>query len=166
MGPNTLTEEKQVSPVLILFNQFKNFLFILLLIGATGLSLLLGHTLDATVIFSIVIVSALLGFYQEFRAERAMQALKAMAAPSASAVRGGEPIEVASAEVVPGDVLLLNAGDRVPADARLLEGREPAGGRGVAHRRIDGRGEGFHAQARLARRGWATGATWCSPGRW
>jgi Ca2+-transporting ATPase len=83
--------------------------------------LLLGHTLDATVIFSIVIVSALLGFYQEFRAERAMQALKAMASPTASVIRGGEPAEVASAEVVPGDILLLGAGDRVPADARLLE---------------------------------------------
>jgi Ca2+-transporting ATPase len=119
-GPNTLREEKGVSPWQILLAQFKNFL-ILLLIGATGLSLLLGHTLDAAVIFSIVIVSALLGFYQEFRAERAMQALKAMASPTASVVRGGEPIEVASAEVVPGDVILLGAGDRVPADARLLE---------------------------------------------
>jgi Ca2+-transporting ATPase len=119
-GPNTLREEKGISPWQILFAQFKNFL-ILLLLAATGLSLALGHTLDATVIFSIVIVSALLGFYQEFRAERAMQALKAMASPTASVVRGGEPIEVASAEVVPGDVLLLGAGDRVPADARLLE---------------------------------------------
>jgi Ca2+-transporting ATPase len=119
-GPNTLREEKGVSPWHILLAQFKNFL-ILLLIAATGLSLLLGHTLDAAVIFSIVIVSALLGFYQEFRAERAMQALKAMASPTASVVRGGEPVEVASADVVPGDVLLLRAGDRVPADARLLE---------------------------------------------
>jgi Ca2+-transporting ATPase len=119
-GPNTIREEKGVSPWQILLAQFKNFL-ILLLIAATGLSLLLGHTLDATVIFSIVIVSALLGFYQEFRAERAMQALKAMASPTASVVRGGEPVEVASADVVPGDVILLGAGDRVPADARLLE---------------------------------------------
>jgi Ca2+-transporting ATPase len=119
-GPNTLREEKRVSPWQIFLAQFRNFL-ILLLIGATGLSLLLGHTLDATVIFSIVIVSALLGFYQEFRAERAMQALKAMASPTASVLRGGEPVEVASADVVPGDVLLLRAGDRVPADARLLE---------------------------------------------
>jgi Ca2+-transporting ATPase len=119
-GPNTLREEKGVSPWQILLGQFKNFL-ILLLIGATGLSLLLGHTLDAAVIFGIVIVSALLGFYQEFRAERAMQALKAMTSPTASVMRGGEPVEVASADVVPGDVLLLRAGDRVPADARLLE---------------------------------------------
>jgi Ca2+-transporting ATPase len=101
-GPNTLREENGVSPWHILLAQFKNFL-ILLLIGATGLSLLLGHTLDAIVIFSIVIVSALLGFYQEFRAERAMQALKAMASPTASIIRGGELIEIASAEVVPGD---------------------------------------------------------------
>jgi Ca2+-transporting ATPase len=119
-GPNTLREEKKISPWQILLAQFKNFL-ILLLIAATGLSLLLGHTLDATIIFSIVILSALLGFYQEFRAERAMQALKAMASPTASVVRGGEPLEVASADVVPGDVILLQAGDRVPADARLLE---------------------------------------------
>ena len=75
-GPNTLREEKRISPWHIFLAQFKNFL-ILLLIGATALSMILGHTLDAIVIFSIVIVSALLGFYQEFRAERAMQALKA-----------------------------------------------------------------------------------------
>jgi P-type Ca2+ transporter type 2C len=119
-GPNALREEKGISPWQIFLGQFKNFL-ILLLIAATALSVLLGHALDAAVIFSIVIVSALLGFYQEFRAEKAMQALKAMASPSASVLRGGEPIEVPSAEVVPGDVLILRAGDRVPADARLLE---------------------------------------------
>ena len=119
-GPNTLREEKGVSPWHILFAQFKNFL-IVLLVAATALSLLLGHTLDAVVIFSIVILSALLGFYQEFRAERAMQALKAMASPTASVMRGGEPVEIVSADVVPGDILILRAGDRVPADARLLE---------------------------------------------
>jgi Ca2+-transporting ATPase len=119
-GPNTLREEKGTSPWHILFAQFKNFL-ILLLVAATALSLLLGHTLDAVIIFSIVILSALLGFYQEFRAERAMQALKAMASPTASVVRGGQPLEIASADVVPGDIVILRAGDRVPADARLLE---------------------------------------------
>jgi Ca2+-transporting ATPase len=119
-GPNTLKEEKRISPWHIFAAQFKNFL-IVLLVAATALSLVLGHTLDAIVIFSIVIVSALLGFYQEFRAERAMQALKAMASPTASVIRGGTPIEVASADVVPGDIVVLRAGDRVPADARLVE---------------------------------------------
>src|SRR5688572_29064131 len=119
-GPNTLREAKGISAWQLFFAQFKNFL-ILLLIAATALSLALGHTLDAIVIFSIVIVTALLGFYQEFRAERAMQALKAMASPTASVVRDGAPIEVASADVVPGDIVVLRAGDRVPADARLLE---------------------------------------------
>jgi Ca2+-transporting ATPase len=120
VGPNTLREERPPSVWSIFLNQFKNFLIILLL-AATALSLLLGHTLDAAVIFSIVLLSALLGVYQEYRAERAMRALKAMAAPTASALRGGKPVEVPSAEVVPGDVLLLTAGDRVPADARVLE---------------------------------------------
>jgi Ca2+-transporting ATPase len=120
VGPNMLTEEAHVSPLWILLAQFKNFL-VVLLVCATGLSLLLGHTLDAVVIFSIVILSALLGFYQEYRAERAMRALKAMAAPTASVIREGEPVEIPSAEVVPGDVVVLTTGDRVPADARLLE---------------------------------------------
>ncbi len=119
-GPNALQETKGISPWQILLAQFKNFLIVLLL-AATGISLLLGHTLDAIIIFSIVILSALLGFYQEFRAERAMEALKAMASPTASVVRGGEQMEIASAEVVPGDIILLASGDRVPADARLLE---------------------------------------------
>ena len=120
-GPNTLQETKRVNPWMILLGQFKNFL-ILLLLGATGISLLLGHVLDAIIIFSIVVLSALLGFYQEFRAERAMEALKAMAAPTASVLRGNdEPIEIPSAEVVPGDIVFLAAGDRVPADARLVE---------------------------------------------
>ena len=119
-GPNMLQEAKGISPWQILLAQFKNFL-ILLLIAATVISLVLGHTLDATIIFSIVILSALLGFYQEFRAERAMEALKAMASPTASVVRGGESMEIASAGVVPGDIIVLAAGDRVPADARVLE---------------------------------------------
>lgn len=119
-GPNTLKEEKGISPWEIFFGQFKNFLIILLLI-ATGLSLLLGETLDAIVIFAIVIASAALGFYQEYRAEKALQALKAMTSPTASVLRDGEDVEIPSAEVVPGDIMLLAAGDRMPADGRLLE---------------------------------------------
>ena len=76
-GPNVLREEPGISPWQILLGQFKNFLIVLLL-AATLISLFLGETLDAIVIFAIVIASALLGFYQEHRAERALQALKAM----------------------------------------------------------------------------------------
>jgi Ca2+-transporting ATPase len=119
-GPNTLKEEKGISPWEIFIGQFKNFLIILLLI-ATGLSLLLGETLDAIVIFAIVVASAGLGFYQEYRAEKALQALKAMASPTASVLRDGEEVEIPSAEAVPGDIMLLTAGDRMPADGRLLE---------------------------------------------
>ncbi len=118
-GPNVLREEKRVSPWAIFLGQFKNFL-ILLLLAATVISLLLGETLDAIVIFAIVIASAALGFYQEHRAERAIQALKAMASPVASVLRSGEDLAIPAAEVVPGDVILLTAGDRIPADARLL----------------------------------------------
>ncbi len=118
-GPNVLREEKGISPWEILLGQFKNFL-ILLLLAATLVSLFLGETLDAIVIFAIVIASALLGFYQEHRAERALQALKAMVSPVASVLRGGEELAIPSAEVVPGDVILLAAGDRIPADGRLL----------------------------------------------
>ncbi len=118
-GPNVLREEKGVSPWEILLGQFKNFL-ILLLLAATVISLLLGETLDAIVIFAIVIASALLGFYQEHRAERALQALRAMTSPTASVLRSGEELLIPSADVVPGDIFLLSAGDRIPADARLL----------------------------------------------
>jgi Ca2+-transporting ATPase len=118
-GPNVLREEKGVSPWEILLGQFKNFL-ILLLLAATVISLLLGETLDAIVIFAIVIASALLGFYQEHRAERALQALRAMISPTASVLRSGEELLIPSADVVPGDIFLLTAGDRIPADARLL----------------------------------------------
>jgi Ca2+-transporting ATPase len=118
-GPNTLREIKRISPWEIFLGQFKNFLIILLL-AATVISLLLGETLDAIVIFAIVIASAVLGFYQEFRAEKALQALKAMASPTATVLRGGEEMEIPSVEVVPGDIMLLTAGDRMPADGRML----------------------------------------------
>src|SRR5512147_780689 len=98
-GPNTLRETKGISPWEIFLGQFKNFLIILLL-AATVISLLLGETLDAIVIFAIVIASALLGFYQEFRAEKAMEALKAMSAPTATVIRDGEDIEIPSPDVV------------------------------------------------------------------
>jgi Ca2+-transporting ATPase len=109
-GPNALQEAKGISPWQILLAQFKNFL-ILLLLAATVISLVLGHTLDAIIIFSIVILSALLGFYQEFRAERAMEALKAMASPTASVVRGGEQMCPATSSCWPPGTAYRRTGD-------------------------------------------------------
>ncbi len=119
-GPNELAEKERVSPWAILLEQFKNFLIIILLV-AVALSAITGEIADAIVILIIVLFAAGLGFIQEYRAERAMEALKRMAAPTASVLRSGKEIEVTAHELVPGDVILLKTGDRIPADARLIE---------------------------------------------
>jgi Ca2+-transporting ATPase len=119
-GPNELQSAARISPWQILLEQFKNVLVIILLI-ATLLSLFLGHGIESIVIAVIVLFAVLLGFVQEYRAERAIEALRQMAAPTARVIRDGEEREVPARELVPGDVILLRAGDRVPADARLAE---------------------------------------------
>lgn len=119
-GPNELRETVRVSPWLLLLEQFKNILIIILL-AATVLSAFLGHAVEAVTIAVIVVFAVLLGFIQEFRAERAIQALRRMAAPLATVLRGGVETEIPARELVPGDVVLLQAGDRVPADVRLTE---------------------------------------------
>jgi P-type Ca2+ transporter type 2C len=119
-GPNELQEIQAISPWSILIGQFKNILIIILLIGA-ALSLFLGHSVESITIGVIVVLAALLGFVQEYRAERAIAALRRKAAPSAQVIRQGEEITVASRDLVPGDIILLRVGDKVPADSRLLE---------------------------------------------
>ncbi|GAB4388438.1 MAG: cation-translocating P-type ATPase [Thermodesulfovibrionales bacterium] len=119
-GPNELERKGRASPLALFLNQFKNILIIILLV-AVGLSLVVGETVDALIIAIIVVFSAVLGFVQEYRAERALEALKKMLAETVTVLRGGEEREISSKEVVPGDVLLLEAGDKVPADARLIE---------------------------------------------
>ncbi len=126
-GPNEISEAKRVSPLSILINQFKNFLMYILL-AAVAISFAMGiieadidPIIDAVVILVIVIFAVVLGFFQEFRAEKSIEALKRMAAPKSKVVRAGEVLEVASRDIVPGDIILLTAGDKVPADSRLLE---------------------------------------------
>jgi Ca2+-transporting ATPase len=119
-GYNELKKEEGISPLTLLINQFKNVLIIILLI-ATVLSALVGETFDAALILVIVAFCAVLGFIQEYRAERALEALKKMLSPTITALRGGKEEEVPSKELVPGDILLLEAGDKIPADARLIE---------------------------------------------
>ena len=119
-GYNELKQEGRVSPFEIFIGQFKNILIIILLI-AVVLSALVGELVDAAIIAVIVVFSAGLGFIQEYRAERALEALKKMLSPTITVLRDGKEAEVPSKELVPGDMLLLEAGDRIPADARLVE---------------------------------------------
>ena len=117
-GPNELQAVERSSAAHILAAQFKNALVVILLV-ATAVSAVLGHGLEAAVIAVIVSFAVLLGFFQEYRAERALEALRSMAAPVAHAIRDGVEIALPARELVPGDLIVLRAGDRVPADARI-----------------------------------------------
>jgi len=119
VGPNELEEEKKTPLAVKLFYQFKDFL-IVILIGAAAISAALGETADAIIIFAVVLINAVLGTIQEHQAEKALDALKKMAAPYARVIRSGETRQVPAAELVPGDLVQLEAGDIVPADIRLL----------------------------------------------
>jgi len=119
-GPNELQAQGRVSPWTILLEQFKNVLIIILLL-ATALSAFLGHGVEAIAITVIVLFAVILGFIQEFRAERAIEALREMAAPSATVIRDGRDERVPAHDLVPGDLIVLSTGDKVPADSRLTE---------------------------------------------
>ncbi|MEM3995294.1 MAG: cation-translocating P-type ATPase [Thermofilum sp.] len=121
-GRNEIVEKRE-SPLKMFLRQFQNFL-IYILLAATALSLLLGELLDAVLIVSIVLLMGVAGFAQEYKAEQAVRALKEMTAPRAKVVREGEEVEVDARELVPGDIILLAEGDRVPADARLLSSED------------------------------------------
>jgi len=119
-GPNELQAAAHVSPWTLLLGQLKNVLIIILLV-ATALSALLGHGTEAIAIAVIVLFAVLLGFIQEYRAERALEALREMAAPMANVLRGGAEVHIPARDLVPGDVVVLRAGDKIPADGRVVE---------------------------------------------
>lgn len=122
-GHNVLSEKKSVSPLVLFLYQFRDFM-VMVLLGATLLSGVLGEYTDALVIIVIVLVNAILGFVQEYRAERSLDALREMTAPMARVLRDGVRHEVPAEELVPGDVVIIEAGDRIPADIRLGEVRQ------------------------------------------
>ncbi len=122
-GPNEIVRARVVSPWRILGLQFRGAL-VWLLIAASGVSALLGERIDALAIAAILLINALVGFFQEYRAERAVLALRAMTAPRARVSRAGRTVTVPASLVVVGDVLVLEAGDIVAADARLLAAHE------------------------------------------
>ena len=118
-GKNKITHEKKISKVTIFLNQLKNPLVYILLI-AILISLFVGEYIDAGVILVIVVLNSILGYTQEFKAERAIELLKKISAPTARVLRNKRIRIIPAEEVVAGDILILEAGDKIPADARLL----------------------------------------------
>ncbi len=119
-GENKLVSGKKISALKIFAGQFRD-LMIMILLASTVISVLMGETVEAIAIIVIVLLNAILGFVQEFRTEKTLEALKNMAAPNAHVLRDGKACVIPASELVPGDVALLHAGDKIPADARLIE---------------------------------------------
>lgn len=118
-GPNDLARAPKPPLWQLFLNQFKDFM-VLVLLAATAISGFLGEYADAITIMIIVVLNAVLGFVQEYRAERSMEALKQLTSPEARVIRGGQERRIPAVELVPGDIVILEEGDRVPADLRLL----------------------------------------------
>ncbi len=123
VGPNTLVAEKKTPLILKFLQQFKSPV-VLALLAATVVSAFLQEWIDAFAILIIVIINAAVSFYQEFKAENAVEILKKLSAPKARVFRDGSVKLISSSEICPGDVLVFEAGDFVPADARLVEARQ------------------------------------------
>ena len=119
-GKNRLVGKKRKPLILKFLEQFKSVL-ILILIGAAILSIVIGEYSDAIVIFIVITLNAIIGFFQEFKAEKAIDALKMMSEPTARVVRGGEVMEIPAENLVPGDIIALEEGYRVPGDAYVIE---------------------------------------------
>lgn len=119
-GKNVLEEKKKKPAWLLFLHQFSDFMILVLIVAAI-ISGIAGDKTDMIIILVIVLLNAVMGFVQEYRAEKAMEALKKMATPGAVVIRNGKATSISSEELVPGDIVLLEAGNTVPADLRLLE---------------------------------------------
>ncbi|MDW7673747.1 MAG: calcium-transporting P-type ATPase, PMR1-type [Bacillota bacterium] len=119
-GLNQLTEKKKITALQMFIAQFKDFM-VMILLGAALVSGVLGEVADTITIFAIIMINACLGFIQERRAEKSMEALKKLTAPEASVIREGEEISIPAKDLVPGDIVVIETGDRIPADIRLFQ---------------------------------------------
>ncbi len=119
-GDNLLEQKNRKNPFKIFFSQFQD-LMTLILLCSTAISLAMGEKMEAVTIIAIVILNALMGFFQEYRTERSLEKLSALAAPTAQVIRDGKICTIPAKEVTVGDLVLLKEGDRVPADCRILE---------------------------------------------
>jgi P-type Ca2+ transporter type 2C len=122
-GGNALDEEKGIAPFQLLVSQFKNPL-IYLLVAAAVATIIAQKFVDAGAIIAVIILNTVLGFVQEWRAERALAALQEMTSPTAKVFRNGQRVQINAHDVVPGDIIIIETGDRIPADARVIEAEE------------------------------------------
>ena len=120
-GPNQLEERKGRTPFKIFISQFNDFMIWILIAAAFISGVLIREVTDAIVILVILVINSVLGFVQEYRAEKALQALKELASPSALVIRAGREKSIYSKNLVPGDIVKLSAGDLVPADCRIIK---------------------------------------------
>ena len=119
-GENKLPEGKPLSPILVFLSQFKDFLVIILIVAAI-ISLMMGKFESTLVILAVLILNAALGTIQHIKAEQSLKSLKSLSAPTAKVMRNGQKVEIPSDQVVVGDILVLDAGDYVSADGRIIE---------------------------------------------
>lgn len=124
-GKNTIKKKASLHPIKIFFSQFNSFLIYILLI-ASLISFMIDHLIDAFVILAIVLLNSAIGFFQQFKAERAIQKLKKLILPKTRVIRNGKQIEINSTDLVPGDIIVLEAGDKIPADLRIIESENAA----------------------------------------
>jgi Ca2+-transporting ATPase len=120
---NIIYEEYQINTFKILISQFKSF-FVLLLLVAAAISLLIGEIIDFYLIIAFIIIITLIGFVQEYKAETIVKQLKKMTLPKTKVIRNGQHMEISSADLVPGDIIILTAGDKITADCRIIEVHE------------------------------------------
>src|SRR5215470_7283825 len=121
-GPNRLPEGKKRGPFMRFLSQFNNIL-VYVLLGAGFTKLMLNLWVDAAIIFGVVILNALLGFFQEGKAEKVLESIRNMLSAEARTLRGGETRMIAAEQLVPGDIVLLESGDKIPADLRLIDAK-------------------------------------------
>lgn len=122
-GKNKLVQKKRKSWFMLLLSQFTDFM-VLVLLGATAVSMVMGEVTEALTILAIVFLNAFLGFYQEMHTEKTMEALERLAAPRAKIIRDNVLREISAEDIVPGDVAVIEAGDRIPADGRIIEAND------------------------------------------